>query len=533
MTEQGKQVFVRQSTGLVRSLSFFDQFIVSQSIIIFLNSFVLTALFAPFFFPGANLIIVFALGAVPAFAMAAVYSILSAALPRSGGDYVWSTRILGPFYGSIQFVFLFVTSVIGGLGLPTYYAITIALSQLSFSLGATLNNSSLINLASSFSSPGLGFPISLVIIAVGTLIALFGLRPFAWFQRISMMIFFAVTALFVIMLVITSPSSIQSSFNHAMLISGSNTTYSGIIQQASSSGYSGGFNLTNTLLAAIPWGFLAFTGFNYGSYLAGETKNVKSSMTKALFLSVIVTTIFLVLMSVLAYNDFGTTFLNAASYVQATNPSVLPTMPTATLLISLTNSVAAGIIGFGLFLGFVVVSISYIATIARMFFAASFDRLIPSKFANVSDRFHSPYLSVIFIGVVWVLFTAVLWFGGFVASLLNTSLVAPIGYILPLIAALLFYSRKRELFVRSVQSVARPATLIIASIVGIGAFALYIFAETFPIISGMFLGASLALAYEVVGAVLVIGIALYAIAKFRMRSLGLELSAIYEELPPE
>src|SRR5271154_3542750 len=151
MTSQG--VFVRQSTGLVRSLGFFDQFIISQSIIIFLNSFVLTSLYAPIFFPGANLVVVFALGSIPAFAMAAVYSIMSAAIPRSGGDYVWSTRILGPFYGSVQFVFVLVTAVIGGLAYPTYYAISIALSQLSFSLGVTTNNPSLINAASSFSDP--------------------------------------------------------------------------------------------------------------------------------------------------------------------------------------------------------------------------------------------------------------------------------------------------------------------------------------------------------------------------------------------
>jgi amino acid transporter len=60
-------------------------------------------------------VVVFALGSIPAFAMAAVYSIMSGAIPRSGGDYVWSTRILGPLYGTVQFVFVLVTAVIGGL----------------------------------------------------------------------------------------------------------------------------------------------------------------------------------------------------------------------------------------------------------------------------------------------------------------------------------------------------------------------------------------------------------------------------------
>lgn len=524
---QKQTIFVREATGLVKSLGFVDQFVISQSIIIFLNSFVLTALYAPIFFPGANLELVFALGSIPAFAMAWVYSILSAAIPRSGGDYVWSSRIIGPFYGSIQFTFLIVTAVIGGLGLPTYYAVNIALSQLLFSLGVTTKNASLVNLGSSISThTQLGFAIGLVIIIIGTLVALFGLRTFSWFQRSAMILFFAVSALFVGLLITANPSTIQSLFNNAMNLAGSSTTYSGVVQQAQSSGLTT-FSLKNTLLASIPWGFLAFTGFNFGSYLSGETRGVKSSMTKALFTSVALTTVLLVLLSVFSYRDFGISFLNEAG--SASSPVLL----TPSLLISLENPAAAAIIGFGLFLGFIVVSISYLVTISRMIFAASFDRMVPAKLSDVSDKFHSPYLSVLLLSAVWVVFTAILFFNGFIASLLNTSIVAPVGYILPLIAVLAFYFTKKELFAKTVGQVSKPLPLIIAAAVGVGSFIFYIIAQTFPIISGTFLGASLSLAYEVVVAIFVIGVLIYAYARISTKRTGLSLASIYAELPPE
>jgi basic amino acid/polyamine antiporter, APA family len=241
-------IFVRQSTGLVGSLGFFDQFIISQSIIIFLNSFVLTSLYAPIFFPGANLIVVFALGPIPAFAMTNVYSTMSAAIPRSGGDYVWSTRILGPLYGSVRLVFVLVTAVIGGLAYPTYYAISIALSQLAFALGVTTKDASLIGAASSFSEPNTAFAISLVIIAIGTAVTLFGLRVFSSVQRVATVFFFVVAATFIVLLLTIAPSSVPGLFNNAMATAGSSTTYAGVIQQA---GAWSNFNWTNTILASI------------------------------------------------------------------------------------------------------------------------------------------------------------------------------------------------------------------------------------------------------------------------------------------
>ena len=529
------KVFMRDATGLVRSLGFFDQFIISQSIVIILNGFVPAMVFAPYFFPGANLALVFLLGTIPAFAMAAVYAALSGAMPRSGGDYVWSSRILGPLYGSMQFVMLFATTMVLGSALSNYWAVTIGLSQLAFSLGITTGNSGLIGLSAALSQPSLGYPIS-VMLYVGTMIiALFGLRIFAWFQKIATVVYLVVTAVFIMLLFTMSSSTFPALFDHAMQIAGSNATYTGIIQQASAGGLSPQFNWNNTLLAAIPWGFLTYTNFNFGTYLAGETKNARSSLSKALFLSTGLTCVCLIIMSLQSYNLFGSTFLNAASYVESTNPSALPALPTTTLMVSLTNPLIAFLMGFGIFLGYVIGITGLFITMSRMLFAASFDRLIPARFANVDEKFHSPQLAIVATALIWIAWITVFWWAGFAATYLNAAISSPIGYLMPLVAAFLFPILKPDLFKRTVGALGRNAELsvIVGSIVGIFAFAVYILAETFPIISGVFLGANLAIAYGFVLGLGLVGVIIYFVAKTRTRRMGIDIGKTYEEIPPE
>jgi amino acid transporter len=526
--------FLREATGLVRSFSFLDQFLISQAITQWLGGAVSAVVFAPYFFPGANLVLVFALGAVGAVPLAVVYSKLSAAIPRSGGDYVWSTRILGPVFGSVQLVFLFVTTVITGIFLSVYFAVTIALQQLVFSLGVSSNNSGLISTAVALGQPSLGFPASIVILVFVTAIALLGLRVYSVFQKVGYIFYYVIAVLFFVLLITLDSSTIPPLFDHAMKFAGYSITYNGVIQQAQASGLNlTGFSLSNSLFAALPWGFLTFTGFNFGTYLAGETKNVKSSIGRALYLSIIVTTIVLIGFSLLQYNKFGASFLTAAGYVAGSNPSAFPVYISTNMLLSLANPTLGPLVSFGLLLGWVLVCVAYLHTLSRMLFAASFDRLLPQKFGDVSPRFHAPQWGIVIPAVVTGIYLIFNWYTTYASTLLNTSFVSPIGYMLPLVATLLFYFRKRELFDRTVRDVAKPVTLIVASLVGVLFFLSYIVAEAVPINSGVFIGSNLYIAYGVVAVAIIIGVLIYLTARVRMRRLGVDPSTVYREIPPE
>jgi VIT1/CCC1 family predicted Fe2+/Mn2+ transporter len=93
--------------------------------------------------------------------------------------------------------------------------------------------------------------------------------------------------------------------------------------------------------------------------------------------------------------------------------------------------------------------------------------------------------------------------------------------------------RKRELFKETVGHFAKPSAIVVASLVGIISFGFYLIAEMFPIASGVFLGTNLMIAFAVVIVMAAIAFAVYASAAMKLRKVGLQISQIYSELPPE
>jgi amino acid transporter len=77
--------------------------------------------------------------------MAVVYTKFSGMMPRSGVDHVWSSRILGSAYGTIQFVFVFAVFIVTALDLALVFFPTIGVSQLFFIAGAVKDNAGLIS----------------------------------------------------------------------------------------------------------------------------------------------------------------------------------------------------------------------------------------------------------------------------------------------------------------------------------------------------------------------------------------------------
>jgi amino acid transporter len=168
-----------------------------------------------------------------------------------------------------------------------------------------------------------------------------------------------------------------------------------------------------------------------------------------------------------------------------------------------------------------------------MLFAASMDRVLPSRLGDVSDRFHSPYVATVLVGILTAIYLTLYWNYGAIASILNSSIFVPIGLLLPLLAAGIFPIFKPELYKRLFGSMKGAATLSIAGFVGATGFAIYVISEISPIVSGTFLGASLDLAYEGVAALVLFGVAIYLLGRRRMKNAGVDPSLIFGEIPPE
>src|SRR5947209_2008968 len=110
----GSTMFVRNATGLVRELSPFDAFNLVFSAVLIPVGITQAMSFAPTFWPGANVLVSFLLSVPLVLCFGMVYLYFTVAMPRSGGDYVWVSRVLGPglgFVTNLTLTFVFTTWV--------------------------------------------------------------------------------------------------------------------------------------------------------------------------------------------------------------------------------------------------------------------------------------------------------------------------------------------------------------------------------------------------------------------------------------
>ena len=146
------QLFVRNSTGLVREASALDATIFNAVISAPVGS---TLAYSIFFtlvaFPGADVAGVLLLTVILNIPILIMFALLASAMPRVGGDYVWVSRILWPPLGLISNLAM----ILGGLGGAAFFAkffAVFALGPVLVALGTLLNNDSLSSWGGSFST---------------------------------------------------------------------------------------------------------------------------------------------------------------------------------------------------------------------------------------------------------------------------------------------------------------------------------------------------------------------------------------------
>src|SRR5918997_2448655 len=93
-------LFQRKATGLLRGWSVWDGFIYATFSINLITLGLFIFSYAPFI-PDGSLILAVILGGLYLIFQTVTYASLIATMPRAGGDYVWTSRVLG---GGIGFV---------------------------------------------------------------------------------------------------------------------------------------------------------------------------------------------------------------------------------------------------------------------------------------------------------------------------------------------------------------------------------------------------------------------------------------------
>lgn len=439
-------VFVRQATGLVRELSWFDTFIVVFAILNVPLGLAEVAAFATgaSVYPAANLPLAFIFSAPAMLTIGMVYALLTAAMPRSGGDYVWASRILHPAIGfGVNFFVTFI--LLSSAGLNSLLMATWFLPPVFHILG--------LDGVAAFSADTTGYGAVLV----GTLVTLLLLGVFLLGLRRVRQIMFGLFAfivlgtIFWLVLLFALPhSDFVTQFNASQ----GNGAYQAVLNSAAKAGYQilPSAVFFNTFLAVI-YAFQSYNGFQNSGYFGGEIKQASSSVIRAMLAALIFGAIGFSLGVLAIYHYYGQNFIGAIATngLVFPNAKVLPfpaVMPSLGLFVT-DNPVIHMIIALTFLAAIFWIQPPAVLIGTRNLFAWSFDRLLPGKLADVNDRLHSPVIATIVVAILIELFTLITIKTNYFGQLLGLAAFSALVGMIVSFAAIIFPYRRPDIFEKS------------------------------------------------------------------------------------
>jgi basic amino acid/polyamine antiporter, APA family len=519
-------IFVREATGLVRSFSPFNAFLISLAVAsptIF--SYGAAIGFIGGAIPGADFVSAENVGFLFSLPLAVTYFLLASVMPRSGGDYVWVSRLTHPAIG-------FMAGWTYWLSLPAFMGVvatvnaSIVIPIFLVSLGAGLGVPSLIGMASVATTSTWILINSLILLAISYAFVMTGPKALSRLLIVA----FAASMLSLFLSYLVLATSTHADFVNAVNgYAGTNATYDGIISQAKSAGWS---FVTPTLGAALlgaPFGVELFSGFNYSAAVSGEVRNVKRGMLYGIVAALAAVWLLDAIGTWLTVNVVGNEFLQATLFLGPAWP--IPALPWTGIFVSMLthNSIILVLTQIGWLLTFIWWMPAFVLISSRYIFAFSFDRVVPTRFADVDERFHSPLKALALNLIITVIFVFVATYTSWLSLILNSTVVWVIMWLLASVAAIALPYKKPDI-AKSLPGSSWKIPLI--AILGALNFVVMALTLYFAVITPA-VGPTTPLAYTYLAVVFLSGVLVYAAGYFYNRRHGLSLNMVYAEIPPE
>ena len=534
------RLFVRNSTGLVRSASAVDATIFNAVISAPVGSTIAYSIFfALVAFPGADVVSVLILVAVINIPVLIMFALLGASMPRVGGDYVWVSRVLSPPLALISNLCMIMGGLLGAAFFAKFFSV-LALGPVLVALGAIFNNSHFIDWGNAFQTNNswiLGA--SLFMVLLQTLILMSGTKATFRWQNYSFIVAMAGTLVAFIVLLIGSQGDFFSHFD-ALNKSFGGGNVAAVINGAPGAA-SAAPNFFSSATLPTLFSIQGFMMWNFWSvYMSGELKSASNRRRQlsVMFGALGWDTVLLVIGVLLLFRVAGYNFVYALNAAGNTAYHI-PSGPFYPFLASLVfNTPILTIIIMGSFLFWSLPSmIANTFMPIRSFFAWSFDRLMPEGLANVNERTHSPVNAIIVTNVI--IAALVVWsvIGNQFQLVLGLIVLAgALAVIIVGIAAVSLPGRRPDLYQASpanVRFLGVPVlyivgTLSILEFIGIIAIS---FINPLSVMNGNRADWWWIPAWLL--ALIVGGALLYYVPRFIRAQQGVNISFVYKELPPE
>lgn len=541
-----RQEYARKSTGLVREVGLIDMIQYCASNTTPLGLAVLFGLFTLTLFPRSNIYIDLAAVLVCGLFVWSMVALLTAAIPKVGGDYTMNSRILSPALGLGGNVGAVVSACIAS-GLWAWWAGTLGLSPMFTVMGTVLKSQTLTDIGTSFSNDGhhqwQTFLVAVVVLTITSALAVLGTRVIL---RTMTILFGIATVGFIVgmgILLFVSHDQFVSVINST---AGAGAYAQTVAKGATQDIYpSSGYSLSNTIGGIYYMSASAlfvFTGF----YLASEFKRAGQRKRQFQVLwgsglgqGLLVMLGIFIFMRTVGY-EFYVSALNG-NFVQA---GLVGTAGYAYFASLVAQNAIVVVFLAVTFLGWFLPA-QYInaAIVQRCMFAWSFDRLAPRALSDVNERFHTPVVAIV---VTYVLSVAA---GLWVAFSSNFFTVYSIGILfafMPMIlmgvSAMLVARRRPDLYYGTPADLRFRGVAILpivgagSVVIGIGAILLaLIFHANIGLVDTEVLPGVSYFHLAIVAPFIVLGLGAawyYAALAIRRRQ-GIDLSLNYREIPAE
>ena len=543
--QRSSPVFAREATGFVREVSAFEAFIFNLSASP-LGPAIVYMIVGTTLFPGGDLVLPGVLATIFSFFIALTYAQLTASFPRSGGDYVFNSRILHPAIGfGMNFSLTVWEWFIAG-----FYAFFVATSGVSPALviiGYLTRSNVLINLGNAAGEPILGLVIGTVVnLAFGILI-LTGTKKV--FKVLSVIFILSLAGLIVSMALLASSSlsSFKLVFDRfASPWSSGGEAYQFAINVAARSGFSaaptGDPGLLPPMLAVasseLIWYF-------WSTYIAGEVRDSNSvrKQVSAMVGSAALNGILFVVAMWLILRSMGYSFLAATTYLGSSGSTSFPFISQATpgnqvvIFISLlTSNPAIAVLLPILFAGWsLVIMPALFLQPNRCVFSWAMDRIAPEKFAKVSEKYHTPiYTTVVGVLTCEISLLILTVFPSYAYTIFAAGVIAPaFASIFPTsLSAVVLPIRRKALF--HLSGLDRRKVVGIPWVCVTGAItASYLVFLTITFFSYPAFGLNNAVTVFASFGPILIGVIIYYLAKAYRKGQGIDLGLVFLSIPPE
>ncbi len=536
------EVFSRKASGLSRVMSPWSAYMYN-----FLTMGVIfpwTFVWAPAAFPGVSVWQACLYAILFELPIALAFVWLATAMPRSGGDYVFQSRVFGGAIGFPVVMSGFVIWILQWVALAGWLQANLGLAPLFMGLGYHYKNTGLIDAAVWCQSAQGIVTISVIGAAAIATLLVTGFRNYVRLQYFM----FAATGILIVVLLVqflrTTPEQFATAMNSfSQFVDGRADYYNWIQNDVSAAGVDllPKFAFGATLLA-IPIVWTSLQWASYSVQQGGEIKGARVFKNQAFIIvgSMISVGIVLALIAWAEERAVGTSFFNAVShsYYYGVSDSgdgigsILP-FPGMFAIVITANPIIVILTAISFLLASLQITCNCYIGMTRVMVGMSLDRTLPAFVSKISQRFRSPAVAhwLYFGFSIPVIFVYSYW-GQWYTLTLGVTLACGYVFILSTLAAALLPFRAKPLYDASPGAKYTIGGFPLVSVFGFIGFVFGVIAVTLFLTNPAY-GLTGTLPYVVVGGVFLVCVVWYWIGRAYNKSKGIDVNYAFLEVPPE